>query len=56
MGTHVVTGSASGFVDGGTDALFKPTWPRSAYVPKPVMDLATRAFPIATGIRKRLSR
>lgn len=44
------------FADGGTDALLHRRWPRSAYVPKPVMALAMRAMPLAAKLqRKRTS-
>lgn len=41
------------FADGGTDALLHKRWPRSAYVPKPVMGLAMKAMPLAAKLQRR---
>lgn len=41
------------FVDGGTDALVRPRHPRGRYVPKLLMDVATKALPLAETVRKR---
>ena len=44
------------FADGGTDALLHKTWPRSRYVPRPVMDLAMKAMPLAARLQNRRRR
>lgn len=41
------------FADGGTDALLHKRWPRSTYVPAPVMNLATRAMPLIARLQRR---
>lgn len=44
------------FADGGTDALLHKRWPRSAYVPKPLMAAAMRAMPVAARLQQRRRR
>lgn len=44
------------FVDGGTDALLHKSWPKGTYVPKPVMDLASKAIPLVSKVQERLKR
>ena len=41
------------FADGGTDALLHKRWPRSLYVPKPVMGLAMKAMPLVAKVQRR---
>lgn len=42
--------------DGGTDALLHKRWPRSSYVPRPVMTAAMRAMPLAARLQQKRQR
>ena len=44
------------YADGGTDALLHKRWPRSAYVPKPVMSAAMKVAPLAAALHRRRNR
>lgn len=41
------------FADGGTDALMHRRWPRTRYVPAPVMKLAGKAVPLVARLQER---